>query len=398
MPEPARNSAADGAEPAGESSGTATRASGAKRRRRTVLRVLLATTLVLALVVGITLTVLWRQLNDNLDIGAALDDALSARPSKVAVEGPKEPLNVLVMGSDSREGAGNNIDGLTGMGERSDTTILLHLSADRTRAYGISIPRDSMVDRPKCETGEGTLPPDDYVMWNEAFSLGGYTCTMQQFEQLTGIRLDHYVVLNFQGFKDMVDAIDGVEVCIPETVDDRAHGIYLEAGVRTVRGREALNYVRVRSVISDNADIGRMKRQQAFVASMANKVVSADTLARPDRLIRFLSAATKSLKVDPGLRDIAKLAGLGLQFQDIGLDQIKFLTIPFATDPADPNRLVWAPEAEAVWQKIANDEPLGKRLAVGAISADKAPGATTKGSEKTPSPDELKADEHGLCA
>ena len=94
-------------------------------------------------------------------------------------------------------------------GGGSDTTILLHLSADRKRAYGVSIPRDSMVDRPACD--HGAIPAQDYAQWNAAYAIGGPACTIQQFEQLTGIRIDHYLVVDFAGFKDMVDAVDGVE-------------------------------------------------------------------------------------------------------------------------------------------------------------------------------------------
>src|SRR3954447_4992416 len=142
---------------------------GPKRRarpskRHTVGKVLLATLVALALATGLSVVYLYRHLNGNLEV---LDptDQLSDRPSKI-VEGPKGPLNILVMGSDSRDGEGNNIDGLTGGGERSDTTILLHLSADRERAYGVSIPRDLLVDRPECRTKGGTtIPGGTQVMW-----------------------------------------------------------------------------------------------------------------------------------------------------------------------------------------------------------------------------------------
>ena len=297
------------------------------------------------MVTGLGAVWLYRHLNGNLNV---LDPSaqLSNRPDKVVVEGPQEPLNVLVMGSDTRDGEGNNIDDLTGGGERSDTTILLHLSADRKRAYGISIPRDSMVDRPECKTEDGeTIPGGDQVMWNEAFALGGPACTIQQFEQLTGVRLDHFVVVDFEGFRGMVDAIGGVEMCIPEDIDDPAHGIHIEAGTRKLKGNEALNYVRARYVVGNGSDVGRMKRQQAFIASMANEVVSAGTLARPDRLVRFLDAATKSLTVDPGLKNVVKIAELGIQFKNIGLDKIQFITIPNMPDPSDPNRLVWTAAA-----------------------------------------------------
>ena len=348
---------------------------GKARKSHTVGKVLLASVVVLALVTGLGMVFLYRHLNGNLNV-VDLSDQLTDRPDKIEVEGPKEPLNVLVMGSDSRDCDGCNIDNLTGAGQRSDTTILLHLSADRQRAYGISIPRDLIVDRPDCKDDDGdTIAGADHVMWNDAFSVGGPACTIQQVEQITGIRMDHYVVVNFEGFKGMVDAIGGVEVCIPEPIDDPAHHIYIEAGTRKIKGTEALNYVRERYVVGNGSDVGRMKRQQAFIASMAHQVVTANTLARPDHLFRFLDSATKSLTVDDGLGNLWKLAQLGTEFQGIGLDNIQFITIPQIPDPADPNRLVFKqPEARQVWERIANDETLTKRLSEDVISAGNVPG------------------------
>lgn len=375
-------------EPSGATSQVEVR-SGPKRRgkvrkRHTVGKVLLATVVVLGLVTGLGVAFLYRHLNGNLEV---LDPTaqLSNRPDKVVVEGPREPLNVLIMGSDTRDGAGNNIDGLTGGGERSDTTILLHLSADRKRAYGISIPRDLLVDRPECKTkGGDKIAGADQVMWNEAFAVGGPACTIQQFEQVTGVRLDHFVKVDFEGFKGMVDAIGGVEMCIPEDIDDPAHHIHIAAGTRKLHGNEALNYVRERYVVGDGSDVGRMKRQQAFIASMAHQVVTAGTLARPDRLLRFLDSATKSLTVDPGLKNVTKIAELGNQFKSIGLDNIQFITIPIMTAPSDPNRLAWKqPEAGEVWAKVRKDQPLSRRLTSDIISAGDLPGSSPSSSPST---------------
>ena len=217
------------------------------RKRHTVARVIAATLVLLGIGTATSVVLAYNNWNGNLehvDLAKQLGDD---RPEKEEVEGPKEPLNVLVLGSDTREGE-NNIDGLTGDGERSDTTIMLHLSADRSRAYGVSIPRDTLVDRPTCYEEDGTeIPGAKDVIWNEAFSVGGPACTIRQFEQVTDIRIDNYIVIDFQGFKDMVNALDGVEVCIPEDIEDPEHGITLEAGTREIRDDEALSYVRVRA-------------------------------------------------------------------------------------------------------------------------------------------------------
>jgi len=345
---------------------------GEAKKRHTVARVVGISVLALAMITGLTMVWMFRHLSGNLDVVDVAGD-LDNRPAKQAVEGPKEPLNILVMGEDLNRAG---VDQETGGG--SDTTILLHLSADRKRAYGISIPRDSMVDRPACD--HGAIPAQDYAQWNAAYSIGGAACTIQQFEQLTGVRIDHYLVVDFAGFQDMVDAVGGVEVCLPEEVNDQEHGIHLEAGTRTIEGREALAYVRQRYVLGNKSDLARIQRQQAFIASMAHKVLSADTLANPIKLAKFLDAATKSLTVDPGLKNVAKIAQLGVQFRGIGLDEVQFITVPWEWDPQNPyNRVVWSPEAEDLWAAIAADEKLEDEFTVDAISA--ADPTTTGGKD-----------------
>ncbi|WP_232678139.1 LCP family protein [Nocardioides sp. R-C-SC26] len=340
---------------------------GEAKRGRAVVAGFVAAGLVVTLVLVLGGAYLYRHWNDNIDF-RDVDDQLSNRPVKQEVDtGPREPINILVMGSDSREGA-NNIDGLTGDGERSDTTILFHLSADRSFAYGISIPRDTLVERPDCLTEDGgTIPGSSSAMWNEAFGLGGPACTMQQFEQVTGVRLDNYVVLDFQGFEDMVDAVGGVEVCIPEDISDPSHGINIPAGTREVAGREALNYVRARYTLGDGSDIGRIKRQQAFVAAMASKVVSAGTLSRVDKVISFVNAATSSLQTD--FRSVGQMAQVGAQFEGVGLDRIRFVTVPWQYSPIDPNRVEMLPEADALWQRVIEDRPLPKSLRSSVVKA-----------------------------
>jgi LCP family protein required for cell wall assembly len=365
---------------------------GRTRRSHTVAKVLLSSVLVLGLVTGLGTTFLYRHLNGNLNV-QDLDAQLgNDRPEEVDVEGPKDPINILVMGSDTRDGAGNNIDGLTGGGERSDTTILIHLSADRQSAYGISIPRDSLVERPECYDEDGdTIPGGSGAQWNEAFAYGGPACTIRQFEQLTDIKINNYVVVDFGGFVNMVDAIDGVEVCVPQDIDDREHGIVIKAGTREISGKEALAYVRVRHVEgTDGSDLGRIKRQQAFIAAMANKVMSGSILARPDHLIGFLDAATDSLTTD--IENIGRMARIGLEFKDTGLKRIKFITVPWQYAPSDPNRVEWLPEAEELWEKVRNDAPLGR---LGADSITAADDVTGSGGETDSPTDDPTTSESG---
>jgi LCP family protein required for cell wall assembly len=375
-----------------------------------VLLVIAVTQLVVALVTALVITTAYDKLDENIDPGREPDHTV--KKQRLA---DGEPLNILVMGSDTRAGAGNDVDGQTDIGQRSDTTILVHISADRKTVYGVSLPRDAMVARPECTTDDGeTVPSADPVIFNDAFSQAGPTCTVAQVESLTGIYIDHYVTVDFNGFKEMVEAVHGVTVCIPEDIDDSAHGITFEAGTQELDGQKALDYVRERSS-TPNADIGRMKRQQAFIASMINKVVSARTLTSPARVYAFLKAATGSIVTDPGLASLAKLANLAYQFRKTDLDNITFITVPIEEYPPDPNRLIWSDSAKGLWRVLLNDEPLPKRYREDVISAETPPGTpagspsgtstgSPSGSASPPATDapasggEQEADANGLCA
>jgi LCP family protein required for cell wall assembly len=369
--------------------------------RHTVLKVILTSQLVLALLTAVGVVFAYERLNGNIANGEPIDHGIE----KPEYEGEKGPLNILVMGSDSREGEGNDLEAEGATDERSDTTILIHVSADRKDAYGVSLPRDALVDRPDCTVDGKTVPGEQLAMFNTAFSVGGAQCTIQTVEALTGIYIDHFLTVDFNGFKDMVDAVGGVEVCIPKAVDDDEHDIHFEAGTQELTGQDALNYVRERYVLSVTGDIGRMKRQQAFIASMVNKVMSAGTLSRPDRIYSFLDAATDSIAVDEDLDSIASLVDLATQFEDTGLAHIKFVTVPIAAYEPDPNRLVWTSEAANLWKRIRNDQPLGQDFSEESLSADD-PVGTTGGSgpssSGTGSSGDSSDDEErlaaGLCA
>jgi LCP family protein required for cell wall assembly len=347
-------------------------------------RIVKAVAITVAAVLVVVLTggfFVYRHLNNNIT-GIDITSALGTdRPTEVKQKTPQKPLNILLLGSDTRQGQTGHIGGDTpGL---SDTTILLHISADRKLAYGVSLPRDAMVERPECQRKDGNgTDPGGLSMFNAAYAVGGPACTIKTVEKLTNIRINHFVVIDFNGFRKMVDALGGVEVCVPKEVNDTTGHIYLPAGTYDVKGQRALDYVRVRHSISDNGDIGRMKRQQAFLASMANKAVSAGTLVNPVRLVRFLDAATKSLTTDTGLSSLDKLGGLAKSLKGIGLDHIQFITVPFKTYEPDPNRLQWAPGANRLWYRIRNDMPINKRFADEVTTAAGKPSA---GTSPTPS-------------
>lgn len=376
---------------------------------RTVARVIVASLVSLGLVTGVGVALVYAHWNGNLnrkDVSGLVTD----RPDR---SGGKE-VNILVMGDDTRDGKGNRIDGEGGGG--SDTTILFHLSADREFAYGISIPRDTLVDRPACKKEDGSVTPAEAgAMWNEAYSVAGPSCTIQQFEDLTDILVDNYVVVDFSGFKDMVNALGGVEVCIPEKIVDEESGITLDAGTREISGDESLAYVRVRKGVEggDGSDPQRIKRQQAFMASMINTALRADVLAQPNRLAGFINATTKSLTTD--FENIAQMADLARSFNGIGVDNIDFVTTPWEPAPTDPNRIVWTSEVAKLWRLVRQDreltrdfledsigvaeDPDGKPSASGGASGTPSGSASAAdpSSEATEEPVEEEPASPGLC-
>ena len=279
---------------------------------------------------------------------------LGDRPDAIA-EGPDKPLNILVMGSDKRTGNAARAIG----GERSDTTILMHLAADRASAVVVSIPRDSIVDVPECMLEDGTtLPARDAQMFNSAFSEGGAACTIRTVESLTDIRVDHHIVLDFGGFKDMVNALDGVQVCLPTAVTDSKSKLDLEAGRQTVMGDQALAYVRTRNSLGNGSDLSRIDRQQAFLGSMVTKVQSSGLLLRPDRLYNFLAAATKSLTTDPGLGSLNALRKIAQDVKGLETKNVSFVTVPNEPYTLDANRVQFTEAADALWTSLRFDRPL----------------------------------------
>lgn len=314
----------------------------------------LGVSVVLILVAGsVTAFVAYQQLNGNInkvDVQKLLGPEKD-RPQKVA-EDPKAQ-NILVMGSDKRKGK----NALNVEGQRSDTTILVHLAADRKSATLVSIPRDSMVAIPSCTRDDGTVVPAQPVaMFNSAFSEGGPACTIKTVEALTKIRIDHYIVVDFTGFRDMVDALGGVKVCVPYAVNDPQSHLNLSAGTHTVKGRQALAYVRTRHALGNGSDLSRIDRQQAFLSSMVKKVRSTGMLLQPKALFDFLSAATKSLTTDfSGLNDMVNLARdvKGLPTKDV-----TFVTVPNEPWTQDPNRVQWKASAATLWRSLRFDQPL----------------------------------------
>ncbi len=326
--------------------------SGRRARRRRVLRWAAVGVLAVVLVGGGGAAWLYHDIVGGIDqkhVGGRLGPD---RPKKL-----NKSLNILLLGSDTRAGDNSEYaDGVTGA--RSDTTILLHLSPNRDQAVGISFPRDSMVKMPKCEKEGGGSVPAQFGMLNSAFAFGGPTCTWKTLEGLTGIHIDHFVQIDFSGFKRMVDALGGVEICVDRPVNDPRAQLYLKAGKQTVKGTQALGYVRARYSLGDGSDLERIQRQQKFMAAVVDKATSGSMLTDPAKTYKFLKAATKSMTTDDDLNlaTMKKIAD-GLKGMDAG--QVRFVTVPVERYAPDPNRVQWNRErAQALFEAVRRDDDL----------------------------------------
>jgi LCP family protein required for cell wall assembly len=336
------------------------------------------------------------KLDSNIKEEDAFEKIVGERPEVIDVEGDGRPLNVLVIGSDTREGQKMVIGSTPGL---SDTTILLHLSADRKRAYAINIPRDLMVDRPECRAKDDPdtiLPASSPAMWNAAYTLGGVPCIVSQFEHMTGIRLDHFMLLKFQAVGNMADALGGVPVCVPKRVISTGSNVNLPAGEYEVEGNRAIEYVRNRLDVGNGSDIGRMKRQQQFLAAMVKKAVSLGTLVNPTRAYRFLDAATRSVTTDPDMANLSELGRLGLEVRSIGLDNVTFATMPFTSYAPDPNRLAPGENADELWAQLRRDKPVDPELLEDPTTA--LEGRVGRQGEAVGTPGRDLNDDYGLCS
>lgn len=302
---------------------------------------------------------LYRKLDGNIRTDTSAAAELKAyereRPATVV----RDAENILLIGSDSRAGDNREYGRDDGGSQRSDTTILLHLAADRKSVTAMSLPRDLMVQIPVCHTADGKATKKQFAQFNWAFEFGGTACTVRTVEKLTGVRIDHQMVVDFNGFKDMVDAVDGVEVCLKKPVDDPDAHLKLPAGRQKLDGEQALGYVRARKSIGNGSDTERMDRQQQFLGALVNKVQSNGVLLNPTRLYPVLDAATKALTTDPGLDTLKDMYELVRGLREVPTDKVQFLTVPRRPYAADPNRdeLV-QPDADRLFKQLREDAPV----------------------------------------
>ncbi|MHA6763853.1 LCP family protein [Streptacidiphilus sp. PAMC 29251] len=315
----------------------------------------------------------------------------SSRSAALGTEKPDAfghtPLNILVIGSDTRDSAADcRIGGDCGPGSNADVEMLVHLSADRSNATVMSIPRDTMMHTPACrdpETGEHTS--GSYAQINSALQYGP-ACSVAAVHKLTGIPIDHFAMIDFSGVVSMSDAVGGVNVCVDNNVYDPYSGLKLAKGTHTLKGQGALEFLRTRHGFDDGSDLGRTYAQHVFITQMVNKIKSAGTLSDPTALWSLANSATKALTVDTGLGSITKLIGLAEDLGKVPTDRITFTTMQTHADPEDINRVVVDNQAKHLFAAIINDRPLtaGTASASASASAAASPSVSTSATTATP--------------
>lgn len=326
--------------------------------------------IVLAALVFLTTGVVWGAktwLDGEIGLVQALDPHSDAIRN---VAGQFGDENFLLVGSDTRiDQSKNDNAGSVAVagGARADTVMVAHIPKDRSRVVVTSFPRDLEVKRPVCERwnpksgkyASKAAPSAIHVKLNSVYSVGGPKCLTDVIQHLSGLRINHFAMINFDGFKRMVDAVHGVRVCstVP-IVDDKLGTVLAHPGPQVISGTQALNYVRARHVHGDpTSGYGRMQRQQRFLASLLRKVLSKDVLLDPGKLMGFVTAfahATKGQNLG-----VDELLTLAQSMQGMHSGEVTFVTVPTTGTANDRGNEVLLPtENRALFDAVINGTPL----------------------------------------
>ncbi|MEV7726743.1 LCP family protein [Streptomyces sp. NPDC087917] len=373
---PPPRSGSDGAPPAGSGP--------VRRRRRRVLFWVASVTAFLILSTSAAGYLYYRHLDGNIRSGQRLSGESGVEKSRANAKGQR-PLNILLIGSDSRDKPenlelGGSHDSV-GAPPLADVQMMLHVSADRENASVVSIPRDTRVDIPECtdpKTGEKFKRTN--AMINETLGRGGPGCTLATWEKLTNVYIDHWMTIDFSGVVQMADAIGGVPVCVKDNVWDRpiatsngGSGLKLQAGTTKVKGEQALQWLRTRHAFS--SDLGRAQAQHMYMNSMMRELKGQNAFTDVGRITALAEAATKALEVSEEIGSVKKLYNLAMELQDVPVNRITMTTMPTFQDPRDRDRLVVnVADAEKLWTLVRTDVAFDKN---GTPTAPQSPAVTT---------------------
>jgi len=309
-------------------------------------------------------------------------------PPPAADEKGRRPMNILLIGSDQRSGEGNEGYGANDHPALADTTILMHLSADRTNSTLVSIPRDTMVPVPECKVGGKTYPAEDLLAFNETLTHGGPPCTVSTVDLMLGVQIDHYIMIDFNGVKEMTKAVGGVPICLTTPINDPVRkwkggggtDLFLSVGDHRLQGEDALKFLRARHAFGDGSDLARIEAQKGFLMSLAREVKSNASLTNVDGMLKIAQVATGNLTVDDGLGGIDKLIALGNEIKKVPEKRMAFTTLPNKQWEGNPLQRVISlePDAGQLWQAIATDTPLTEGDKPAAPPTTTAPSTPTK--------------------
>ena len=324
-------------------------------------------------------------------------NGIDKRPEKKSTA-----MNYLLVGSDTREGLSKEElkklrvgSVATAAGKRSDTMLLVHISKARDKAILISIPRDTFALVPEHKSKSGKIIPAVHSKINSSFNWGGAPLLIQTIEEMTELKIDHYVEINFAGFARIVDSIGGVEVCTKKNINDPKSHLILEAGVHTLNGIESLKYVRTRE-FDGMGDLGRMQRQQAFMSAVLRKATSAGVLLNPVTMASFINSALSAVTTDSELKN-SDLIALAKQMKSLSTSSVRTLTVPLSNLSYNSNgvtsAVLWDPVlAPQLWTRLREDQAV-----VDEVTASPSPSSTKSPSVEIIDKFKTRTAEDNVC-
>ena len=330
---------------------------------------------------------------NKIDVFSGIDK----RPEKKSTA-----MNYLLVGSDTREGLSKaELKALrvgsvaTAAGKRSDTMLLVHISKARDKAVMISIPRDTFALIPEHTSKSGKLIPAAYSKINSSFNWGGAPLLIQTVEEMTELKIDHYIEINFAGFARIVDSIGGVEVCTKKDINDPKSHLILEAGVHTLNGIESLKYVRTRE-FDGLGDLGRMQRQQAFMSAVLRKATSAGVLLNPVTMASFINSSLSAVTTDSELKN-SDLIALAKQMKSLSTSSVRTLTVPLSNlnyySNGVTSAVLWDPVlAPQLWTRLREDQAV-----VDEVVASPSPSSTKSPSVEIIDKFKTRTAEDNVC-
>ena len=330
---------------------------------------------------------------NKIDVFSGIDK----RPEKKSTA-----MNYLLVGSDTREGLSKEELKIlrvgsvaTAAGKRSDTMLLVHISKARDKAVMISIPRDTFALIPEHTSKSGKLIPAVYSKINSSFNWGGAPLLIQTIEEMTELKIDHYIEINFAGFARIVDSIGGVEVCTKKNINDPKSHLILEAGVHTLNGIESLKYVRTRE-FDGLGDLGRMQRQQAFMSAVLRKATSAGVLLNPVTMASFINSSLSAVTTDSELKN-SDLIALAKQMKSLSTSSVRTLTVPLSNlnyySNGVTSAVLWDPVlAPQLWTRLREDQAV-----VDEVVASPSPSSTKSPSVEIIDKFKTRTAEDNVC-